>query len=69
MDIDDARLWLEALAENLLDANYTAATDSETHHKLAAIQVILARHEKLETGLVATDRAVDEIHKVIGPLL
>lgn len=69
MDIDDARVWLDELAENLLDGNYTVAGDAETHQKIAAIRAILTRHEALERGLSKLDSIRDEIGGVIGPLL
>lgn len=69
MDIDEARVWLETLAENLLDGNYTTASDPHAHRKLEALQIILARHEKLEAGLAKLDNLSDQLGNVIAPLL
>lgn len=69
MDIDEARIMLEDFAIDLTNGNYTTADDPHAHRKLEALQIILARHEKLEKRLNDLDTLRDHLRNAIKPLL
>lgn len=68
-NLEEVHWWLEALEENLLDAQYQVATDTETHFKIAAVRRLRERNEELETALAAADRLRNVLAEVIGKAL
>lgn len=63
---EDIRYLVKMLKIELRKATYTAASDSERHLKIEALDAILKRNDELEVMLTELDDLRDGLAKIVG---